>query len=41
MLKAVQRSGNKARAQALNQIHQLLVTAPEDLRTRLRPGVVE
>ena len=37
MLKAVQRSGNKARTQALNQIHQLLVTAPEDLRARLRP----
>lgn len=35
-LKAVQRSGNKARTQALNQIHQLLVTAPEDLRSRLR-----
>jgi transposase len=35
-LKAVQRSANKARTQALNQIHQLLVTAPEDLRTRLR-----
>jgi len=36
-LKAVQRSANKARTQALNQIHQLLVTAPEDLRARLRP----
>jgi transposase len=36
-LKAVQRSGNKARTQALNQIHQLLVTAPEDLRARLTP----
>jgi transposase len=36
-LKAVQRSGNKARTQALNQMHQLLVTAPEDLRARLRP----
>jgi transposase len=35
-LKAVQRSANKARTQALNQIHQLLVTAPEDLRTKLR-----
>jgi transposase len=34
-LKAVQRSANKARTQALNQIHQLLVTAPEDLRTKL------
>jgi len=37
MLKAVQRSGNKARTQALNQIHQLLVTAPEGLRARLLP----
>jgi transposase len=36
-LQAVQRSGNKARTQALNQIHQLLVTAPEELRARLRP----
>ena len=36
-LKAVQRSANKARTQALNQMHQLLVTAPEDLRARLRP----
>jgi transposase len=36
-LKAVQRSANKSRTQALNQIHQLLVTAPEDLRARLRP----
>jgi len=36
-LKAVQRSATKARTQALNQIHQLLVTAPEDLRARLRP----
>ncbi len=35
-LKAVQRSGDKARTQALNQIHQLLVSAPEDLRTKLR-----
>lgn len=36
-LKAVQRSANKARTQALNQIHNLLVTAPEDLRARLTP----
>ncbi len=36
-LKAVQRSANKARTQALNQIHQLLVTAPDDLRARLLP----
>jgi len=35
VLKAVQRSGNKARTQALNQIHQLLVTAPEQLRAQL------
>jgi len=35
VLKAVQRSANKARTQALNQIHQLLVTAPEELRARL------
>lgn len=34
-LKAAQRSANKARTQALNQIHQLLVTAPEELRSRL------
>ena len=36
-LKAVQRSANKSRTQALNQIHNLLVTAPEDLRARLTP----
>jgi transposase len=36
-LKAVQRSANKARTQALNQIHNLLVTAPEALRARLTP----
>ena len=36
-LKTVQRSANKARTQALNQIHQMLVTAPEDMRVRLRP----
>ena len=36
-LKAVQRSANKARTQALNQIHNLLVTAPQDLRARLTP----
>jgi transposase len=34
-LKALQRSANKARTQALNQVHNLLVTAPEDLRARL------
>ena len=31
-LQAVQRSGNKARTQALNQIHQLLVQVPDALR---------
>ncbi len=36
-LKAVQRSANKSRTQALNQIHNLLVTAPEELRARLMP----
>ena len=36
-LKAVQHSANKARTQALNQIHTLLVTAPGDLRARLTP----
>lgn len=34
-LKAVRRSANKARTQAWNQIHQMLVTAPEELRARL------
>lgn len=34
-LKAVRRSANKAHTQAWNQIHQLLVTAPEELRARL------
>jgi len=36
-LKVVQRSANKSRTQALNQIHNLLVTAPEELRARLAP----
>ena len=36
-LKVVQRSANKSRTQALNQIHNLLVTAPEELRARLTP----
>jgi len=35
-LRVVTRSATKARTQALNQINQLLVTAPEDLRERLR-----
>ena len=33
----MQRSANKARTQALNQIHQLLITAPDGLRARLTP----
>ena len=35
-LKVVQRSASKARTQALNQLHALVLTAPEDLRDRLR-----
>lgn len=35
-LKAIHRSANKARTQAINQIRAVLVTAPDDLRTRLR-----
>lgn len=35
-LKVVQRSASKARTQALNQLHALVLTAPEDLRARLR-----
>ena len=35
-LKLVQRSATKARTQALNQLRALVLTAPEDLRTRLR-----
>jgi transposase len=35
-LKVVQRSANKARTQALNQLHALVLTAPEGLRERLR-----
>ena len=35
-LKSLQRSANKARTQALNQLRAVLVTAPEDLRARLR-----
>ncbi len=34
-LKSLQRSANKARTQAINQIHAVLVTAPEPLRARL------
>ena len=35
-LKVVQRSANKARTQALNQLHALVLTAPDELRERLR-----
>ena len=35
-LKVVQRSASKARTQALNQLHALVLTAPEELRARLR-----
>ena len=35
-LKSVHRSANKARTQAINQLRAVLVTAPEDLRARLR-----
>ena len=35
-LKVVQRSASKARTQALNQLHALVLTAPEDLRAKLR-----
>jgi transposase len=35
-LKVVQRSANQARTQAMNQLRNLLVTAPDDLRDRLR-----
>ena len=36
MLQAARRSAIKARTQAANQFHALVVTAPESLRTRLR-----
>jgi transposase len=35
-LKLLQRSASKARVVALNQLHNLVVTAPDDLRSRLR-----
>jgi transposase len=35
-LKLLQRSANKARVVALNQLHNLVVTAPDELRARLR-----
>jgi transposase len=37
MLKLLQRSANKARTQALNQLRSTLVTAPPELRARLQP----
>ena len=36
LLKTLQRSGNKARTQALNQLHAVVLTAPTELRERLR-----
>jgi transposase len=36
-LKVVQRSANKARTQAINQLRALVLTAPAELRERLRP----
>jgi transposase len=36
MLKLLQRSVSKARVVALNQLHNLVVTAPDELRSRLR-----
>ena len=35
-LKMLQRSANKARTQALNQLRALVLTAPDELRERLR-----
>jgi transposase len=36
-LRLARRSAMKARTQAANQLHALIVTAPDDLRARLRP----
>ena len=36
-LRLARRSAMKARTQAANQLHALVVTAPDDLRVRLRP----
>ena len=36
LLKLLQRSANKARTQALNQLRAVMLTAPEELRERLR-----
>ena len=35
-LQIVHRSANKSRTQALNQLRDLITTAPEELRTELR-----
>jgi transposase len=37
ILRLVRRSAVKARTQAINQLHALVMTAPDALRTRLRP----
>ena len=37
MLRLARRSAMKARSQASNQIHSLIVNAPDDLRQRLEP----
>jgi len=36
LLKIVQRSANKARTQAINQLRNIVATAPDELRSRLR-----
>ena len=36
LLKIVQRSANKARTQSINQLRNIVATAPDDLRSRLR-----
>jgi transposase len=36
LLKIVQRSANKARTQSINQLRNIVATAPDELRTRLR-----
>jgi len=37
VLRTARRSAVKARTQAMNQLHALVITAPEDLRTQLQP----
>jgi transposase len=37
VLRTARRSAVKARTQAMNQLHALVVTAPEEVRTQLRP----